>query len=271
MRRYVLATLEGGDRRSIGKSPAVVRRVLRRPELTAHLVRGLRDADPIGRMRAADALEKLSAIEPQRLRRLKRSLLPLVVTGDQQGVQWHLARMVPRLPLTTGERTRLSRAFEGYLRAASSIVRAEATQALAVPAPRSRGCGGIASAAMRSTAREGEPGAAQDMGGVDVGPAVHASARGSSTRSPQTTRGHAFTTPPLENGATVGRHSLEGASANRPRGGCQADPIPSGAPARCARRRAARHGAADRAIVREGRVGAGPFNDPAVAGPAAFC
>ena len=60
----ILSKLKGGDRRSIGNVSAVVAAVSKNTGLFKDLVSGLFDPDPIVRMRASDAMEKLSADDP---------------------------------------------------------------------------------------------------------------------------------------------------------------------------------------------------------------
>jgi len=65
--------LTGGDRRSIGQADAVAARVAEQPALLAKLWDCLADADPVVRMRAADALEKISRATPAAFNRYKAS------------------------------------------------------------------------------------------------------------------------------------------------------------------------------------------------------
>lgn len=68
----ILDQLRGGDRRSIGRVPHVVRVVSKNRELTGELIVGLVSDDPIIRMRAADALEKVSKERPSLLDPFKK-------------------------------------------------------------------------------------------------------------------------------------------------------------------------------------------------------
>lgn len=126
----ILARLEGGDRRSIGRSAEVVREVLARPALFGTLVRGLESGNDLVRMRAADAIEKITAIHPEYLAPHKRALLKLASGATQQEVRWHMAQIVPRMHLTARERERMAALFTAYLSDASSIVRACSMEAL---------------------------------------------------------------------------------------------------------------------------------------------
>jgi hypothetical protein len=82
-------------------------------------------------MRAADAAEKVSAKKPRLLDRHKAELLGLLAEADQIELRWHLALMIPRLPLTAPERRRAARTFERYLEDRSSIVKTCALEGLA--------------------------------------------------------------------------------------------------------------------------------------------
>src|ERR1043166_8579645 len=137
--KTLLALLAGGDRRSIGRANQVVVAVLHSPETFPQLIRELWSTDSLVRMRAADAVEKISRQKPELLRPYKKELLGLMretamkrrgrpraelrynrskrissqattlavwseATEDKE-VRWHLALMVPRLPLNTTERS----------------------------------------------------------------------------------------------------------------------------------------------------------------------
>jgi hypothetical protein len=123
--------LRGGDRRSIGRSNDVARLVLRAPRRFGELIECLWSDDPIVRMRAADAAEKVSFVRPELLKRYKSELFGLLAEAKQIELRWHLAQMIPRLPLTQGERRRAAGTLQLHLEDRSSIVRTFALQALA--------------------------------------------------------------------------------------------------------------------------------------------
>jgi HEAT repeat protein len=152
--RSLLDLLAGPDRRRIGGSPLVVRRVLQDPRLLPALVRGLSVSDPLIRMRAADALEKLAHHRPDLLRRYRSRFLQVAQTSDHAEVQWHMAQLLPGLRLTKVQRDRARRVFRRYLRARSSIVQAMALDALVRLASDTRAgqarTGRLLDAAMRS-------------------------------------------------------------------------------------------------------------------------
>ncbi len=127
----LLRKLTGGDRRSVGRANEVVAEVLHTPSLFDVLFDGLKNDDRLVKMRAADALEKVTAKQPEWLKPYKKRLLRLSAAADQQEVRWHMAQMLPRLALTPVERGEAARVLKGYLNDASSIVRTCALQALA--------------------------------------------------------------------------------------------------------------------------------------------
>jgi hypothetical protein len=130
-RSDILAALKGGDRRSIGRADAVAATVARNRKLFPKLLAGLWSADPLVRMRAADAAEKVTREQPALLAPHKNELLGLLAETVQIEVRWHLAVMVPRLPLNAEERQRAAGALRTYLEDRSSIVKTFALQGLA--------------------------------------------------------------------------------------------------------------------------------------------
>ena len=156
----ILGQLEGGDRRSVGRADEVAALVSRNPKLFPRLFAGLWSDDPLVRMRATDAAEKVTRTAPQLLQPYKAELLGLLaesalgepefVESDQQPVQkrvrrsskqvvqqpiqqevrWHLAVMVPRLKLIPAEAQRVASELAVYLDDRSSIVKTFALQGL---------------------------------------------------------------------------------------------------------------------------------------------
>jgi hypothetical protein len=131
VRLKIPVLLGGSDRRSIGGSDEVAKLVLKQPKLFRELIACLWHDDPIVRMRAADAAEKVSAQNPPLLARYKTQLLGLLAETEQIEVRWHLAQMIPRLQLNSRERQRTAAALRRYLDDRSSIVRTWSLNALA--------------------------------------------------------------------------------------------------------------------------------------------
>lgn len=126
----ILSRLRGGDRRSIGQVSEVIAIVRKRPALFNDLITGLFDPDPVVRMRAADAIEKMSSKEPQFLQPFKIELMRLAEQTQQQELRWHLAQIIPRLKLTAVEIATATDIFFDYLDDKSKIVVTFAMQAL---------------------------------------------------------------------------------------------------------------------------------------------
>jgi HEAT repeat protein len=127
----ILAKLSGGDRRSIGRSAEVVADVLRHPAKFDALFSAMSSSDPLVRMRAADAVEKITALRPAYLQPYKRQLVDRIAAMEQQEMRWHVAQMLPRLRWTEAERHRLVHILTDYLDDRSRIVRTFAMQSLA--------------------------------------------------------------------------------------------------------------------------------------------
>jgi hypothetical protein len=130
-KKNILALLEGGDRRTIGRANQVAAAVLDDPSLFPKLIAGLWSTDPLVRMRAADAAEKVTRKHRELLGPYKKELLGLMAETDQQELRWHLAVMVPRLTLNPRERNAAIDSLTGYLKDRSSIVKTFALQGLA--------------------------------------------------------------------------------------------------------------------------------------------
>jgi hypothetical protein len=130
-RKNILALLEGADRRSIGHADRVAAMVFDDAALFPEPIAGLWSADPLVRMRAADAAEKVTRKHSELLRPYKKELFGLMAEAQEQELRWHLAAMVPRLLLNAKERQAAASLLEGYLEDRSSIVKTFALQGLA--------------------------------------------------------------------------------------------------------------------------------------------
>ncbi len=130
-RKNILPLPEGGDRRSIGRSDQVAAIVSANPRLFPELIAGLWSENPLVRMRAADAAEKVTRKHRELLQPYKMELLGLMTEAQEQELRWHLAVMVPRLPLNAKERQTTIAALNNYLEDRSSIVKTFALQGLA--------------------------------------------------------------------------------------------------------------------------------------------
>jgi len=127
----LLSRLTGGDRRSIGCTGEVVAAVLGEPSLFGVLFSGLWSSDPLVRMRAADALEKITRKHPEWLQPYKEQLIWRVAQSPEQEVRWHVAQMFSRLQTSRDEQAAMVAILLDYLGDGSKIVKTFAMQALA--------------------------------------------------------------------------------------------------------------------------------------------
>lgn len=153
----LLGKLAGGDRRSIGRSNEVAADVLADPRLFPALCAGLDSADPLVRMRAADALEKVTARRPDTLQPGKAKLIRLLASSEQPEVRWHLAQMLPRLALEPAELAAVVPPLLAYLDDPSKTVQTSALQALADLAGRDEGLRAQVAPLLEERARTGSP------------------------------------------------------------------------------------------------------------------
>ena len=112
----LLKKLRGGDRRSIGRVEEVVENVLGDASLFEPLLGGLFVDDPVVRMRAADAVEKITADRWELLQPHKSRLIRLAGDTGQQEVRWHIAQFIPRLDLNARERVEIVEILKQYLK-----------------------------------------------------------------------------------------------------------------------------------------------------------
>jgi len=127
----ILRKLRGGDLRSIGRSDEVVRDILKTPKLFSIVFDGIFSHDPRIRMRAADAVEKVSKQRPEYLQPLKGKLINHASKIEQQEVRWHVAQMLSYLRLEAAETEAVVRVLLGYLKDKSKIVQTFSMQTLA--------------------------------------------------------------------------------------------------------------------------------------------
>lgn len=118
--------------RTAGRSAEVVSEILKHPELFAEVFEGLFSVHPGVRMRSADALEKASLKRPELLLPFKKRFLQEALPISQQEVRWHVAQMLPRLPLTPSEKKRAAQTLCEWIEGPekSRIVKVMALQAL---------------------------------------------------------------------------------------------------------------------------------------------
>lgn len=120
-----------GDRRTVGDAPSVADAVIADPALLPELVGCLFDADAGVRMRAADALERVSRGDARPLDPFAEHLLTDAAAIEQAEVRWHLAQILPRLSLTAEQDQRAAALLGDWFQtSASRIVQTSALQAM---------------------------------------------------------------------------------------------------------------------------------------------
>jgi len=122
--------LAGGDRRSIGRADAVAAIVEKKPDRFAALWDCLSHADPLVRMRAADALEKVSRRHAELFKAKRKILLSDALDDGTPEMRWHLIAIASRLALSAREAKAFLRYLEDRVRNdPSRIVKATALEA----------------------------------------------------------------------------------------------------------------------------------------------
>ena len=122
--------LSFGDLRTAGKSEEVIKLVLDNPKFFDNVVSSIFSDNPATRMRATDAVEKLTINHPELLKPYKKLFLSKVAEIDQKEVKWHVAQILPRFTLTPTEREKIYFLLLRYLQDTSQIVKTFALQAL---------------------------------------------------------------------------------------------------------------------------------------------
>ena len=134
----ILEKLQGGDRRSIGRANEVVREIKDNPLLFESVFDGLTNDDPVIRMRAADAIEKVTQSKPELLSGYTSAVISLLVNSKQQEVCWHLAQIAPRLEYNETQEKEIIECLKSYLGHRSKIVQVSAMESLAIIAERDK-------------------------------------------------------------------------------------------------------------------------------------
>jgi HEAT repeat protein len=129
---YLVARLGGGDRRSIGDAAAVAQEACSDADVLVHLWECLRSTDGLVRMRAADALEKVSRARPDLLMPWRDELLSGSFEDGTSEVTWNLLAILPRLNLSERQAKALMVRLTGTLyEDRSRIVRTVSLEAVA--------------------------------------------------------------------------------------------------------------------------------------------
>ncbi len=123
--------LSGGDRRMNHMVKTVIAQV-NEPVLFAELTQLVENENELVRMRAADAIEKITKRHPDWLQPYAHKLVNEWSSIEQQEVRWHIALLFPRVQLTQLQRQQVIKNLMAWLQPTtkSSIVRVFSLQAL---------------------------------------------------------------------------------------------------------------------------------------------
>jgi len=128
----IFKKLKGGDLRSIGNVDEVISDILKKESLFAEFFEGMLNENALIRMRAADAIEKISRTNPEYLQPFKIRLINDVSKVEQQEVRWHVAQMLPRLDLHKEEVPQIFDLLMHWIESSNSrIVKVNSLQGLA--------------------------------------------------------------------------------------------------------------------------------------------
>jgi hypothetical protein len=123
--------LKGGDLRSIGLSNQVASLISNQQDFD-NLFQYLFHKDRLIAMRAADAIEKVTAKKDQYLHGHKKEILQLCKAYSHKEIKWHLALLVSRLILSKDEPAKIWKLLSSWVidKNESRIVRVNAIQGL---------------------------------------------------------------------------------------------------------------------------------------------
>ncbi|MCL2661601.1 MAG: hypothetical protein FWD64_13930 [Acidobacteriaceae bacterium] len=121
----------GRHKLSLARTAEVLACVQENPRRIGHLIECLWDEDAGVANRASVVLEKFTRERPGVLVRWKPQLLGLLAESTENVLRWHLAVIVPRLPLSASECRCVAKTLASWLDDASSIVKTQALQGLA--------------------------------------------------------------------------------------------------------------------------------------------
>lgn len=128
---HIESILKGGDLRSVGQNHELVTSIKDQCDFNELFIY-LFNKDRLLAMRSADAIEKITKKNPQFLYEHKAEILSLCYYAQHKEFIWHLAQLVPRLPLTIEEIKQVWKILYAWVtdKKNSRIVRVNALQAL---------------------------------------------------------------------------------------------------------------------------------------------
>lgn len=131
--------------------------VLKNPKYFGEVVDTTQADEPATRMRASDAVEKITRERPELLKPYKKHFLNEIAKIDQKEVRWHLAQILPRLNMTRNERKNIFNLMLLYPEDDSRIVKTFAMQALTDLAVQEKSYAGKVQKLVESLVKNGVP------------------------------------------------------------------------------------------------------------------
>lgn len=126
----IISELKLGDLRTTGKSNELVKKIINNPAMIKELVLAINNSDAGVKMRAADAVQKISELKPQLIKPYKKEFIKFS-TINQKEVRWHLAQIYPILDLNHHEREGILNKLHEWIKTdESNIVKVFSMQAI---------------------------------------------------------------------------------------------------------------------------------------------
>lgn len=127
----IISLLSEGDKRTVNNVDTVVAYTLKDNQAANLLVACLQSRDEGLAMRAADALVKVFAKQPGLLTPYTSQLVETLLSCSQKEVRWHLAQVLPFLPMTKDQVHQAAKIWvDDFYHSKSSIVRTFSLQAM---------------------------------------------------------------------------------------------------------------------------------------------
>jgi HEAT repeat protein len=126
----LLEWLSGGTLQSDGLAAQVGELVSQQPQLLDELLAGLEAPEPVVRGRAADALERVARLYPERFLDHLTGLITLAKSDPVAMVRWHLAMLLADLVMFEAAAAPVQSTLQQLLRDESAFVRSWAISGL---------------------------------------------------------------------------------------------------------------------------------------------
>ena len=124
------ALFSGSDMRSPKGAAEAADFVLKNPSTITQLMALVESGNKVFQMRSSDALEKISAAEPEILMPYTDNFIAFAKRATQKEVRWHIVQILPRLKLNKKQIEAIVPILQNYLNDRSKIVVAFTIDAL---------------------------------------------------------------------------------------------------------------------------------------------